>query len=237
MLPPTQTPQPPPQAPQLPAPPSGPLPGRPAVVAGAPATTPSDVYQGLRAQRRELARQLEWLEEKRGELQGQLQEPGVAGANLKGLEQRIADIDSRIAAIDKQMGNTEADLSRAAAVPGAMSEEPAVIGIGRPGPPEEAYVLGGIFMFIVLLPLSIALARRIWRRGAAAITALPKELSTQLARLEQAVESIAIEVERIGEGQRFMSKMMAEGGARALGQGAAEPIEAKARDAVKERRG
>jgi hypothetical protein len=207
------------------------------VTAGAPVTSASDLYQGLRAQRRELARQLEWLEEKRGELQGQLQEPGVAGANLRGLEQRIADLDSRIAAIDKQMGNTEAELSRAAALPGAMAEEPAVIGIGRPGPPQEAYVLGGIFMFIVLLPLSIALARRIWRRGAAVITALPKEVSAQLTRLEQAVESIAIEVERIGEGQRFMSKVMAEGGAHALGQGAADPIEVKSRDAVPERRG
>jgi septal ring factor EnvC (AmiA/AmiB activator) len=207
------------------------------VLAGNPATSPSDVYQGLRAQRRELARQLEWLEEKRGELQGQLQEPGVAGANLKGLEQRMADLDSRIAAIDKQMGATEAELSRAAAVPGAMSEEPAVMGIGRAGPPEEAYVLGGIFMFIVLLPLSVALARRIWRRGATAIASIPKELSAQLARLEQAIESIAIEVERIGEGQRFMSKVVAEGGARALGPGAAEPLEVKARDAVPERRG
>ncbi|MGE5730185.1 MAG: hypothetical protein ACM34L_16385 [Gemmatimonas sp.] len=30
----------------------------------------------------------------------------------------------------------------------------------------------------------------------------------RLARLEQAVESIAVEVERIGEGQRFVTKLM-----------------------------
>ena len=30
----------------------------------------------------------------------------------------------------------------------------------------------------------------------------------RLARVEQAVESIAIEVERIGEGQRFVTKLM-----------------------------
>jgi len=30
----------------------------------------------------------------------------------------------------------------------------------------------------------------------------------RLARLEQAMESIAIEVERIGEGQRFVTKLM-----------------------------
>jgi hypothetical protein len=32
----------------------------------------------------------------------------------------------------------------------------------------------------------------------------------RLARVEQAVESIAIEVERIGEGQRFVTKLMSE---------------------------
>jgi len=32
----------------------------------------------------------------------------------------------------------------------------------------------------------------------------------RLARLEQAMESIAIEVERIGEGQRFVTKLMSD---------------------------
>jgi hypothetical protein len=32
----------------------------------------------------------------------------------------------------------------------------------------------------------------------------------RLARVEQAVESIAIEVERIGEGQRFVTKLMSD---------------------------
>ncbi|HVE79650.1 MAG TPA: hypothetical protein VNA89_12335 [Gemmatimonadaceae bacterium] len=205
------------------------------VVASQPPATPADVYQGLRAQRRELARQLEWLEEKRSELQGELQDPTVSGPNRTGLEQRLADLDQRIAAIDKQMGATEAELSRAAAVPGAATEVPSMAGGG--GPPDAAYVMGSLFMVVVLFPLSIALARRLWRRGTAAVTALPAELMRQLAQLEQAVAAIAIEVERIGEGQRFMSKLMAEGGPTALGAGAGEPIDVKSRDAVPERRG
>jgi hypothetical protein len=40
----------------------------------------------------------------------------------------------------------------------------------------------------------------------------------------QAVESIAIEVERIGEGQRFLTKVMSEQN-RQLGAGAAQPIQ------------
>jgi hypothetical protein len=206
------------------------------VIAGQPAATPADVYQALRAQRRELARQLEWLEEKRGELQGQLHDPMVSGAAREGLEQRVRELDQRISAIDQQMGVAEAELSRAAAIPGAVVEPSSGMGAGS-GPPEGAFVLGGLFIVVVLLPITIAYARRIWRRGAAAVTTLPRELMAQLAQLDQAVSAIAVEVERIGEGQRFMAKMMTEGGGKALGSGAAEPIEVKARDAVPERRG
>ncbi|MGH9419009.1 MAG: hypothetical protein ACRD3J_03475, partial [Thermoanaerobaculia bacterium] len=58
--------------------------------------------------------------------------------------------------------------------------------------------------------LSIAFARRIWKRSGQIIAALPKEIADRLARVEQTVEATAIEVERIGEGQRFMTKVLTE---------------------------
>jgi hypothetical protein len=36
------------------------------------------------------------------------------------------------------------------------------------------------------------------------------ETDLRLARIEQAVESIALEMERVGEGQRFITKVLAE---------------------------
>lgn len=36
---------------------------------------------------------------------------------------------------------------------------------------------------------------------------------TRLARIENAIESIAVEVERISEGQRYTSRVLAEGAA------------------------
>jgi hypothetical protein len=52
----------------------------------------------------------------------------------------------------------------------------------------------------------------------------------RLSRLDQAVDSIAIEVERIGEGQRFVTRVMTENtAARAVGGGAAVPVDAGAR--------
>jgi hypothetical protein len=39
---------------------------------------------------------------------------------------------------------------------------------------------------------------------------LPPDVSNRLARIEAAVDSIAIEVERISESQRFLAKLQAD---------------------------
>ncbi len=197
-------------------------------IPGAPGTSASAIYEGLRAQRTELGNQLENLEDKRRDLSQRLEEPMVGGADRKGLEQRITEIDGRISSIDKAIAESEAQIARAVGVPGAVvppKPEP------RQGPPEEVFVLSGMFIVIVLLPLSIAWARRIWRRGVATITSLPAELTERLTRLEQGMDAVAVEVERIGEGQRYMARLHGEDGSlKAIGAGAAEPVEVKARE-------
>ena len=62
---------------------------------------------------------------------------------------------------------------------------------------------------IVALPLVRAIARRI-DRGSQAPPPIPKEVRDQLLQISQSVDAIAIEVERISEGQRFATKMLAE---------------------------
>lgn len=82
-----------------------------------------------------------------------------------------------------------------------------------------------------LLLLGAYYARRIWRRGGSVIPALSRELTDSLTHLEQSVDAVAIEVERIGEGQRFITRFFTEKGtSRAPGEGAAEPIEIKLPD-------
>jgi hypothetical protein len=177
-------------------------------VAGAPLSSPQSVYQAFRAQRRELARQLESLEDQRESLTGELTTAGLADASKKGIEQRIASMDERIIALDKQIADADAQVARAAAIPGAAIDPPPP---PRDGPPEEFWVLGGMLIVFVMLPISIAYARRIWRRSAKIVTTFPKELSDRLLHVEQAVEATALEVERIGEGQRFMTKLFTDG--------------------------
>lgn len=175
---------------------------------------PTAVYRAQVAQRKELAEQQDELQDTREELSEKLQDPMVSGADRAGLEARITSIDARLAAVDKQLAVADADVARAAGIPGAVVEDPPEI---RQGPPEEFFVLGGIFMVVVMLPLSLAYARRIWRRSATVISSLPQEVVDRLTRLDHAVDSIAVEVERIGEGQRFMTRVLAEKGSASSG--------------------
>ena len=56
--------------------------------------------------------------------------------------------------------------------------------------------------------LKIFLAHRERMKGLSLTKQAISPPDERLARVEQAVESIAIEVERIGEGQRFVTKLM-----------------------------
>lgn len=208
---------------QAPTPPA--TPGVPVLAGARSAPSASAIYEGFRAQRRELTNQLDELESTRREITSQLEDVTTGAPARTALETRIKDVDARIATVDQMLAGNAAQLAQAAAIPGAVVEPPRFV---RQGPPEEAYVLGGMFMVIVLLPLSIALARRVWRRSAAVVTSFPRELADRLTRMEQAVEATAEEVERIGEGQRFLTRLFTEGeGARAIGPGAAQPLERK----------
>jgi hypothetical protein len=40
---------------------------------------------------------------------------------------------------------------------------------------------------------------------------IPSEVAARLERMEQAIDSVALEVERISEGQRFTTKLLSEG--------------------------
>ena len=79
---------------------------------------------------------------------------------------------------------------------------------------EDIMAVVGIFMVVPLCvvgwPVARAYARRIESQAGA--PAVPAEVQARLERMEQALDSIAIEVERISEGQRFTTKLLSERG-------------------------
>lgn len=63
---------------------------------------------------------------------------------------------------------------------------------------------------VIGAPIARAIARRI-ERGATgrATSSMPNEVAARLERMEHAIDAIAVEVERISEGQRFTAKLLA----------------------------
>ncbi len=74
--------------------------------------------------------------------------------------------------------------------------------------PLIALLICAIPFTAVGVPLARAIARRIDRQ-----TVQPRilsDVSARLERLEQGMDAIAIEIERMSEGQRFVTKLLAE---------------------------
>jgi hypothetical protein len=168
---------------------------------------PTAVWQGTVAAKRELNNQRNDLQSLRRRISEQLRNPQVEGADRQGLERQLMDLDARTMALDKEIVAANARVAQAALVPGAVVDE-------RPREsdqiPDAVFALTGVFFVVVLLPLSIAFALRLVRRGARAVAALPHDIMDRFNRIDQAIDAMAVEVERIGEGQRFVTRLMTE---------------------------
>lgn len=184
------------------------------------AASSRDIYQAVVSQRSELRRQVERLESRRDDLVRELASENTPAAAKPGIEARLKEIDARISATEQQLATADQAVANAAALPGATVDPPRA---PRDGPPEEIIAIPIVFTIFVLFPIAIAYSRRLWKRAATVVSPVPQEVVNRLEQLGQSVESIALEVERIGEGQRFVTKVMSEGN-RQIGIGAAQPI-------------
>ena len=185
--------------------------------------------QGLRVRRQALSDQLLSLDARRWSLIRQLQSLGETGnaTAKKGVADRLAFLDkqqlqleSSLAAADQELSSLPAEMVASASIP-------------PPAPfrmkPDQIMTLSVLSIVLVWFPLAFAGARGIWKKSNR--PGLPPtafaETAQRLDRLEGTVDTIAIEIERISEGQRYVTKLLSDAqGAPALGAGlrAAEPV-------------
>lgn len=168
---------------------------------------------GLRARRSELSDQLSRAWNRREDVTDEMLE--ASGVERAGLEQRLAVIDGRIVQIEADIAATERALTNApSGLLGAeaRAEAAAEAALEASRPPIDDEVVGaiGIMGMILLVPIVIARARRIWKTPQVP-RSMPVAAEGRLERIEQAVEAIAVEVERVSEGQRFVTRLMSEG--------------------------
>ena len=85
--------------------------------------------------------------------------------------------------------------------------------------PILAIVFGTLMIIVLGLPIVRAVIRWVERRSAP--PALPPDLGARLDRIEQTVESIAVEIERVAESQRFLTRLQTD--AKSIGGGQQPP--------------
>lgn len=161
----------------------------------------------IRSARSELSSQLTSAEERRSRLVEELK--GTDGQVRAGLEQRIAVLDNRIARIEQDIATTGQQLTDSR-TPIETTEPPR--NFGRSVDPDVITGVGVLLTFVFLAPVALAWARMWWRRSGRAPQSRPDaESRARLERIEQAVDAIAIEVERVSESQRFQTRLLGEG--------------------------
>jgi hypothetical protein len=162
-----------------------------------------------------------------------------------GIQGQWADVGVQIASAEGDIARLQAQVQLKQGTPIGAPGRPV-----NPGwPTPQMVVPVTAIMAVMILPMSIAWARRILR-GRPAPAAVPYDYTMRLDRIEQAVDAIAIEVERVSEGQRFVTKVLAERRTQdapaesapatenrplALGAGPLEPIVVSQRERVAQR--
>jgi hypothetical protein len=164
--------------------------------------------------RNELSNQLSSATGRRNDLSRQLR-TARTGPDQTGIETRITQLDARIGSIEAEMADVGHALS---AAPSGLKQTTST-GVPRPfGQPNNSQVtaISIVGIIFVGLPLAIGVMRLAFRRAAhPPAPQIPKDVVDRLERMEQGIDAVAVELERIGEGQRFVTQLMSDRAKRA----------------------
>ena len=124
-----------------------------------------------------------------------------------GVQQKWADVGVQIAQTKGEIAYREARIAQKQGVPVGTTTSPAGSRFGSI--PNVAFPATAVMLIVLGLPVSIAWARRILR-GKPQPAPVPRDHTMRLENIERAIDAVAIEVERISEGQRFVTKIFVE---------------------------
>ena len=164
--------------------------------------------EALKARREELSNQLQSVDGRRSKLISQLKQTQDPTA-ISGLQDRLALLDSRQLQLESDIQQTGQQLtSPAAGLLASTSAGPFAFGLQS----GQVMTLSVLSILFIAFPLAVGVARAIWKRSSrpGPAPAVFAESAQRLERLEASVDAIAIEIERISEGQRFVTKLLSE---------------------------
>lgn len=217
-----------PDLPPLPAPPALPGTPQPSFFAQQGPTRPLTSQEAgvIREQRSEMSNQLTSAQGRREELLDELRTapPGTE----QGLRDQYQVLSDRIVAIENDI-EASGRVLRTGQVPvGITLVPPRSFNTGNRTDDAER---GAAMAALILVPIGAiymwrAVRRR--RRGGRREVEVNAEHEARFERLEQAVDAIALEIERVGESQRYQTKLLAEANLMpAMGVAQKEPVRAR----------
>lgn len=216
------------QTPSLPAPAPPSLP-QPVIVEVNPQAsmrplTPAEASV-IRNQRSEMSEQLISAQNRRERILEELRNapPGTE----QGLREQYQVLSDRIVAIERDIEVSGRTLRTGQVQVGTTIVPPREYVRNPADDAERGAALGAM----ILIPIAIVMFLRRLRRGKRARQSSNTVVyDERMERLEQAVDAIALEIERVGEAQRYQTKVLSEANlmpAMSAGQRVAEPIRAR----------
>lgn len=164
-----------------------------------------------------LAIDLSNLGERREELAKRFNQIGpgpeheALSAEMARIDRQIHSTEVAIEVIDRQLGAHHEPVPVFA--PGGETivvEPPHLFPMNGPYTNELMWITGGAGALLALGMVAIlGYIRRLTRTTKEALSLIERQVSSQHVTLASGIDAIALEVERLGEGQRFMSKVMA----------------------------
>ena len=147
--------------------------------------------------------------------------PGRTGVNANDLGEQISRnvqqqiLDAQNAARDARAQAREVAIAgrQPHTLPGGMVIRE--MGGNNDIPPQAVDISIAFFLMCAVIVIGWPIARAFGKRmeRGATTTAMPPAMSEQLQRIEQAVDAMSIEIERISESQRFIAKLQSGPGA------------------------
>lgn len=185
----------------------------PPPAAPVPGIVQAQSIEGLQLQVTQLSQQLVALRAQRDVLRRRINTMPSNEVRAELQAQRL-QLDAQVVQVEMQVEAAKAQLGARLGIGSSWITSTGGVVVQTLGQrsvdPDMVVGMSFALLIAVAFPLSVAYARRIWRAKPADAPPARDESASRLERVEHAVDAIAIEIERVAEGQRFVTKVFAE---------------------------
>lgn len=131
---------------------------------------------------------------------------------LAEVEEQLASSKAALAVVDRQLsGHSGGDAAVAISVPEPVTTTTQIVEVPTfvSGASMIPWFAGGGTLIVLLMIGTMLWVRRTTRAALNEVASLRTQAGAQLTALSEGIEAIALEIERIGESQRYLSKVVA----------------------------